>query len=718
MSFVYPAFLSALLVLVVPIIIHLFNFRQFKKIYFSNVRLLKEVKHESQSRWRLKHLLVLLTRLMGLSFLVFAFSQPFLPPLSQKGNSLSAGNETIGVFIDNSFSMDAVNNNGRLFDQGLQIARQIVNAHPTSSSFLLLSNDFTPLDQRSLNKDDFLKRLDETESSSSSKKVSSILSRWKETSDIKSEDSFSGANSEPEVKKHRKILYVISDFQKTICDFKSIPADSDFQVVLVPIASTFRNNLFIDSCWFATPARKLNVPDEIHLRIVNKSDNLIENVPIKFIVNGQIRALGTIFSVPANSGIDTVLNFTSTTPGFQSGKAEITDFPLTFDDTYFISYQISPEVNILSIAQNSTNVYLETLFRPQDEKDTASLQGKGVLFSLRESSISNINYSSFPLNNLIILSELDSIPSGLSQELQKFVENGGSTMIFPPKKINLSSYHEFLSQLNVNFFEFEDTFKTKVSQINFENELFENVFESGKMNPFSNIDLPVVYKQYKVSRISKTNEDWLMKTMNENHFLSRYKFGKGFIYLSSVPLAEDFSNFPKHALFLPTLYQIALNSIVSARDHTLIIGSDDFFEISNPGFSGNSRENIFHIFSENKTVDFIPQVKTIDSKLRLLFHNQITQSGNYSYSLGKDELGSVSFNYDRKESDPAVFSISELKEKIKSEGLYNFSTLDPGIKNLESEINESTRGISLWKYCLIFALAFFAAEVALIKWLK
>ena len=45
-SFLYPSFLWALLFVAAPIILHLFNFRKFKKVYFSNVSLLKEIKEE------------------------------------------------------------------------------------------------------------------------------------------------------------------------------------------------------------------------------------------------------------------------------------------------------------------------------------------------------------------------------------------------------------------------------------------------------------------------------------------------------------------------------------------------------------------------------------------------------------------------------------------------------------------------------------------------
>ena len=65
MKFVNPYFLFGLLSVAIPVIIHLFNFRRFKKVYFSNVEFLKELKQETQKQSRLKHLLVLISRILA-----------------------------------------------------------------------------------------------------------------------------------------------------------------------------------------------------------------------------------------------------------------------------------------------------------------------------------------------------------------------------------------------------------------------------------------------------------------------------------------------------------------------------------------------------------------------------------------------------------------------------------------------------------------------------
>ena len=125
MQFLYPTFLWALLALAIPIIIHLFYFRRFKKVYFTNVKFLKEVKEETSARSRLKNLLTLLMRLLAMAALVLAFAQPFIPVDTE----VKKGRKSVSLFVDNSFSMNALSEDVPLIEKGKQRAREIISAH-------------------------------------------------------------------------------------------------------------------------------------------------------------------------------------------------------------------------------------------------------------------------------------------------------------------------------------------------------------------------------------------------------------------------------------------------------------------------------------------------------------------------------------------------------------------------------------------------------------
>jgi len=145
MSFVYTWFLWALLAIAIPIIIHLFHFRRFKTVNFTNVNFLKEVKEQTSSRKKLRNFLVLLMRIFAVAFLVFAFSMPYIP--SKDGNT-KAGSRDVSIFFDNSFSMSSETEDVRLLEKARRRAEEIVSAYGPDDKIQILTSDFEGRDQR------------------------------------------------------------------------------------------------------------------------------------------------------------------------------------------------------------------------------------------------------------------------------------------------------------------------------------------------------------------------------------------------------------------------------------------------------------------------------------------------------------------------------------------------------------------------------------------
>ena len=115
MQFKHPELLWALLLLLIPIIIHLFQLRRFQKEAFTNVKLLKNIKLQTRKSSQLKKWLTLLTRLLLLACAILAFAQPF----TTNSEKFKSKNETV-LYLDNSFSMQAKGSNGSLLNEAIQ----------------------------------------------------------------------------------------------------------------------------------------------------------------------------------------------------------------------------------------------------------------------------------------------------------------------------------------------------------------------------------------------------------------------------------------------------------------------------------------------------------------------------------------------------------------------------------------------------------------------
>jgi len=99
MQFKNPELLYALLLLLIPIIVHLFQLRKFKKEAFTNVAFLKKVQLQTRKSSQIKKWLILLTRMGILAAVILAFAQPY----TSKTNTINVERETV-IFLDNSFT--------------------------------------------------------------------------------------------------------------------------------------------------------------------------------------------------------------------------------------------------------------------------------------------------------------------------------------------------------------------------------------------------------------------------------------------------------------------------------------------------------------------------------------------------------------------------------------------------------------------------------------
>src|SRR5882757_1755887 len=209
MHFLYPAFLFALVSLAIPVIIHLFNFRKYQKVYFSNVQFMKEIQEQQSYRRNLKERLILAARLLALTFLVLAFAKPYIPGQ----NAVNAGKQqAVSIFVDNSYSMQTLNREGTLLDEAKRRAKEIASAYTVNDRFQLLTQDFEGKHQRLLSREEFNDAVDAVKISPRSRNLQQIISRQQNLLNMQT-----GTN---------RLVYIVSDFQKNIIGEQPLKIDT------------------------------------------------------------------------------------------------------------------------------------------------------------------------------------------------------------------------------------------------------------------------------------------------------------------------------------------------------------------------------------------------------------------------------------------------------------------------------------------------------------
>lgn len=675
MQFLFPTFLWALAFLAIPVIIHLFYFRRFRKVYFTNVRFLREVKEDTSARSKLRNILVLIARLLALLFLILAFVQPFIPQDSE----VKAGRKAVSVFVDNSYSMSSLSEDVPLLDKAKQRAREIVQAFGVEDRFQILTNDFEGRHQRLVSQEDALALIDELNTTPNVRELSKVVTRQQQalqTGDIENQS-----------------MFIISDFQKNITDIENY-TDTTIALNLVPLQAVQERNISIDSAWFDAPVQMLNQNNPLVVQIRNLSAQEAENIRLSIRYDGQTKPVGTL-SIPAESVVLDTVNMSILRPGRYDAELAITDYPVQFDDKYFFAFDVDEKIDVLVVNGSLPNRYLEAAFR-------------GIsYFELTTQLSQNLDYSRFSTYQMIVLNELDAISSGLAFELQQYVNNGGNLLVFPSRNAQLATYQSFLSGFPANELTEWQEQPREVGNLNTEEFIFRDVFE----NRNANLILPTSQGNFGLTNYSNRKEEPLMVYRDGNRYMSKYQIGQGNLYLSTVPLNDEVNSIVGNGeIFIPMLYKMAISSGYK-KPIAYTIGQDELIEASHETQTG---EIVYKIKGEGE--EFIPEQRVVGAKVYLGIGEQIKQAGFYQLFLDQNEiLEQFAFNYDRTESDLAYYNLTDLEALVGP----NVSIIEVADNTpFSTVIEERSQGIVLWRWCLALTLLFLALEVLLLRFWK
>lgn len=679
MTFTAPLFLIGLVAIAIPIAVHLFNFRRYKKVYFSNVEKLEQIQTETRRQSTLRQLLILLCRILAITFLVLAFAQP---TIFDKTNTLKPGANDVSIYIDNSFSMENSNGSTTLLELAKTKAREIIAAYGQTDRFHLITNDLEGRHFHWVTKDEVMLLIDDLQTSSASPTLSAIA---------RHQFDFlrSGQNT-------NKQAYILSDFQASVSDFELFPTDSTISATLIPLESTSQSNIYIDSLAFNAPVfyKGFSVTAELWLR--NDGDEDLTKIPVSLYTNNRQRAITTV-DIPAHSSATATMHFTADEGGIIDGYVETTDYPITFDDRYYFTLNIRDRIKMLTVEGNEQNKYIARLFN--DDSSVA----------YRTALIRQMNYSDLENNDIIILDELPSLSTGMVHSLHSFVDDGGTLVIIPANEIDENSYNEALRTFSAPQFSGINKARLTAATIDFNNSLYLNVFNS--KNNTSDLEMPSVSSYHRLSASANTLRESIITLANGDDYLSVTPCGSGRIYLFAAPLRDANTDFVKQALFVPTLYNMALYSIrptppSSTLGSTLPIPLTENYAIG----EGSTR-----LVSPQLQFEEIPDIRRNGNTSTLIPHGTLRNAGNYHLTQDGQSKEGLSFNYSRRESQMDFLGRDALTKALKDYNLSKYAIVRNVDKPLDNYLKEQMQGRRLWHWCIILALLMLALEVALLR---
>lgn len=589
MQFKHPEILYFLFLLVIPILVHLFQLRRFKKEYFTNVHFLKELAIQTRKSSRLKKWLLLLTRLFLLACLIIAFAQPFFQAKDSKGIT----NEMF-IVLDNSFSMQAKGKQGELMKRAVQ---ELLESAPENQTFSLITNSeiFWNTDIKSIQRE-----LQNLKYSASPFALDNLMAK------IKSRKS-----------PYNKDIVIITDavgLQPK--QLKSIDSTSNTYFI-IPKAEQ-KNNVAIDSVFIQ---QALDNFYEIGIKLSSYGDNE-KDIPISLYNNKKLIAK-TIVNF---DGKEKSINFTIPKEDF-NGYALIEDNALQYDNQLFFSISKPQKMNIVSIGQPEKSSFLKKIYSDNE-------------FIYTNFDLKSLDYNILEKQDAIILNEIPEIPQALQTTLKAFVEKGGNLVVIPSSESSISNLNSLMGNFGKIQFQSLENGEKLVTKIAFSHPLYSTVFEK----KIENFQYPNVNSSYNISSVYPA----ILSFEDQHAFLTAVQNPVSSVYVFSAPINKTNSNFQNSPLIVPTFYNMALSSQKTGIS-ALTIGENSPFLID----ASLSKDEIVEIknLSEDVNEKFIPMQQILNNKVKLTFNDFPQEAGNFGIYKQDNLLKEISFNYARTESN-------------------------------------------------------------------
>lgn len=515
MHFKHPEIFYFLFLLIVPILVHLFQLRRFKKEYFTNVRFLKALSIQTRKSSKIMKWLLLACRSLLLTCIIIAFTQPYF----ESKDSENANNE-LYIILDNSFSMQAKGKKGELLKRAVQ---ELLEETPENVNFSLLTNS-------------------ENYWNTDIKSVRSALQNLKYSA-----TPFQLDNIMAKIKAHKsafkKDIVIITD--AVGLDEKQLKNSNttDSHLFIIPKAEQ-KNNISIDSVFIN---KTLDNFYEISVRISGYGDDF-NPIPISLYNENKLIAK-TIVTLDIKKKN---LNFTIPKQAFH-GYFSIVDNGLAYDNTLYFSISKTKKTNIISIGEPAKSNFLSRIYTNKE-------------FNFNNYTLSALDYNKLEEQDAIVLNELDEIPQALATTLKSFVAKGGNLIVIPSAISSTTNINSFVSNFgNLKFSSLENREKL-ITKINFNHPMFSSVFEN-KVTNFQ-------YPKTKSSFVLSSSSPAALSYEDQSVFLTSIANSVSAVSVFAAPINIENSNFQQSPLIVPTFYKMAMNNQNNGIN-ALLIGNNN-----------------------------------------------------------------------------------------------------------------------------------------------
>lgn len=562
--------------------------------------------------------------------------------------------------------MSALKDNEELFTTAIKQVDQIIRKYPDNARFQLVDNDFAPSSMYVYGKQKALDMLTEVRYSHYSRSAAEIYNRQVNVLADQESDT-------------RHVLWFTDTQKSTLGNLDNLPKDTTMTHFVFSLQDEEGiANAFVDSTYLENPFIRASENHVLKVRVRNSGHVALDEVNVILLIDDQ-EAGRSVAHIGAEATETVELNFIPQDTGQLQITVKLEDNALEFDNTHYLSLEVSSPIEILSISDSTKSKY-------------ASLYKNENIFKFKHFNANAIDFDRLSGQEVILLEELDQIPASLQAELHQL--KTVTTMVIPSSKADMESYQNFLLPFGVKATP-RAPFKEDMAAPNPDNAFLKGVFT--KID--AKMDLPYFSPHITVSGYNIS----LLNSISKTPFLVNGGDGRE-LFIFTGSMATSSTNFGQHSFLVPVMYRLAMSGTHANKYIQYTLDQ----QMKKLNVTSASAKDLYKLQREDVVIT--PDQKIKGRELLIAVDPTQLSPGFYWVLQGDEKIKKIAFNRSLHEGDLTLID----KEQIDR---FNDAEISSASTPAEA-LAGFNYGIALWKYCVLGALFFLLIEIALIRFFK
>ena len=470
-------------------------------------------------------------------------------------------------------------------------------------------------------------------------------------------------------------LFVYSDFQKNMFRLDGVRGDSSLRVYAVPMHSSVRSNLSIDTLWLGSPVMQAQLANEVHVIVHNWGDQAVQGVPVNLTMDGRVVAASTVDVEPQGTS-ELIMQILPETTGSIRCSATLTDYPIVFDDVYDFVIEPRSTLRVVELGQAApTGVALVFADDPQ--------------YGYEAMNPNRFDLNALSKAQLVVVDATSEINATLRQTLEEDAAEGTSVLFFHDEGA-------------------VDTNRLTVSDLALQHAFFDDMV----LEMPQHADLPKVTGHVRLHPDARSVT--LIHLANGDPLLTLRQEGRGYVFDMATTLDAKWSTLADNALFVPLLLKMALlGGGVGRTSYTL--GEDKTLIFSDLDISGNLN---LRIRDDQGGFNIVPAYEMRNNRLCVYLGGELQQSGFYELVLNDSVRHVMAWNDSRLESDMAFCDQDQVEQAFRESGIPVGAVLEASDFARHDLMQALARKSTAWRWFVLLALLALVGEAAVLRFWK